>query len=161
THEDGRVHGYQVEVSTDGNAGFVYDEARRGWLSTDRDDPLARQAFRKGEWNRYRIVCVGPTIRKWVNGVPVARVEDDWSPNGFIALQVNSVRGGSQWRVAWGNRRLREIGDGGGFATLFDGRSLEGWKVAEHPESVRVQDGALVVQGARAHAFYAGPVYRH
>src|SRR5690606_27444154 len=31
----------------------------------------------------------------------------------------------------------------------------------EHPDSVRVQDGALVVQGARAHAFYAGPVYRH
>ena len=33
SHKKGRVHGYQVEISTNGHAGFVYDEARRGWLS--------------------------------------------------------------------------------------------------------------------------------
>jgi hypothetical protein len=161
THQDGRVHGYQVEISTNGHAGFVYDEARRGWLSTDRDDPAARSAFRNGAWNRYRVVCFGPTIRTWINDVPVAEVVDDWSPAGFIGLQVHAVGGDPKWKVAWRNIRLRELGDGGGFASLFDGRSLAGWKVNENPDSVRVQDGALVVRGERAHVFYEGPVYQH
>jgi len=161
TFGDGRVHGYQVEVSTDGDAGFVYDEAGRGWLSTDRDDPLRRAAFRKGEWNRYRVICLGPTIRTWVNGVPVAHIVDDVAPNGFIGLQVHSVAGDPKWRVGWRNLRLRELGDGGGFASLFNGKDLTGWKVNENRDSVQVKDGAIVVRGERAHAFYSGPVYRH
>ncbi len=161
THNRGRVHGYQVEVSTNGHAGFVYDEARRGWLSTDRDDPARRAAFKNGEWNHYRILCLGSTIRTFVNGVQVADINDDWSPTGFIGLQVHSVQGDPQWQVAWRNLRLRELGDGGGFASLFNGKDLAGWKVNENPKSVRVQDGALVVQGDRSHVFYDGPVYQH
>jgi hypothetical protein len=159
-HDKARVHGYQVEVSTNGEAGFVYDEARRGWLTTDRDDPRARAAFVHGEWNRYRIVCVGSTIKTWINGVPVADLRDDWSATGFIGLQVHSVGGDPKWRVAWRKLRLREIGDGGGFASLFDGTSLAGWRVNEHPESVSVKDGAIVVRGDRAHVFYDGPIAR-
>ena len=86
THNKGRVHGYQVEISTNGEAGFVYDEARRGWLSMDRDEPARRSAFKNGEWNKYRIICFGASIRTWINGVQVANVTDDWSPNGFIGL---------------------------------------------------------------------------
>lgn len=161
SYQDRRVHGYQVEVSTNGDAGFVYDEARRGWLTTDRDDPRARAAFRRGEWNRYHIVCVGAVIRTWINGVPIADLRDDWSPAGFIGLQVHAVEGDPHWRVAWRNLRIREIGDGGGFASLFDGKSLDGWRVNENPASVRVENGELVVQGERAHVFYDGPVYGH
>jgi len=160
-HEDGCVHGYQVEVATNGDAGFVYDEARRGWLSADRDDPASRAAFRSGEWNRYRVICFGPEIRTWINGVPVAHVVDHWSPSGFIGLQVHSAAGDPKWRVAWRDLRIRELGDGGGFADLFNGRDLAGWKVNENPASVRVEGGALVVQGERAHVFYDGPVYQH
>lgn len=161
THNKGRVHGYQVEISTNGHAGFVYDEARRGWLSTDRDDPLRRAAFRSGEWNRYRVVCLGPTIRTWVNGVQVAHIVDSVSPTGFIGLQVHSVRGDPKWQVAWRNLRIRELGDGGGYVSLFNGKDLSGWKVNENPASVRVENGAIVVQGERAHVFYDGPVYHH
>ncbi|MGA1524402.1 MAG: 3-keto-disaccharide hydrolase [Planctomycetota bacterium] len=160
-HNNARVHGYQVEISTNGHAGFVYDEARRGWLSTDRDDPIRRTAFQNGAWNRYRVVCFGPTIRTWINDVQIAHVVDDWSPSGFIGLQVHSVGGDPQWKVSWRNLRIRELGDGGGFVPLFNGRDLSGWRVNENPDSVRVQDGALVVQGERAHVFYDGPVYQH
>jgi len=161
THKSGRVHGYQVEISTNGHAGFVYDEARRGWLSTDRDDPLRRAAFKNGEWNRYRVVCLGPTIRTWVNGVQVAHVVDSVSPTGFIGLQVHSVGGDPKWQVAWRNLRIRELGDGGGYVSLFNGKDLSGWKVNENPKSVRVEKGAIVVKGERAHVFYNGPVYHH
>jgi len=161
SHNNGRVHGYQVEVSTNGHAGFVYDEARRGWLSKDRSDPARRAAFKKGAWNRYRVICQGSSIRTWVNGVKVADVEDNFSPAGFIGLQVHSVGGDPKWRVAWRKLRLRELGDGGGYASLFNGKDLTGWKVNENPDSVRVDKGAIVVRGNRAHVFYDGPVYHH
>ena len=161
SHKNGRVHGYQVEVSTNGHAGFVYDEARRGWLSKDRSDPARRAAFKKGAWNRYRVICQGSSIRTWVNGVQVADVVDNFSPAGFIGLQVHSVGGDPKWRVAWRKLRLRELGDGGGYASLFNGKDLTGWKVNENPDSVRVDEGAIVVRGNRAHVFYDGPVYHH
>ncbi len=44
---------------------------------------------------------------------------------------------------------------------LFDGKSLDGWKVSENKESVSVEDGTIVVNGPRAHAFYQGPVEDH
>jgi len=40
--------------------------------------------------------------------------------------------------------------------TLFDGKSLDGWKASENPSSFSVQDGAIVVHGPRAHLFYTG-----
>jgi hypothetical protein len=39
---------------------------------------------------------------------------------------------------------------------LFNGQDLSGWKVGENPQSVRVEDGTLVVNGPTAHAFFVG-----
>ena len=41
---------------------------------------------------------------------------------------------------------------------LFDGKSLEGWKAAEHPGSWKVSDGLLTADGPRSHLFYTGKV---
>jgi hypothetical protein len=44
-----------------------------------------------------------------------------------------------------------------GFVSLFDGKSLDGWKSAEeNPESWKVVDGVLVCDGPRSHLFYDG-----
>ena len=52
--------------------------------------------------------------------------------------------------------------DGDGWISLFDGKSLDGWRNNEHEEAVRVEDGAIVVGGAeRSHLFYDGPVENH
>ncbi len=53
----------------------------------------------------------------------------------------------------------------GGWQTLFDGKSMKGWRASEHPDAVSVRDGALVCQGERAHVFYVGsdaeaPIYK-
>lgn len=40
---------------------------------------------------------------------------------------------------------------------LFDGETLAGWKVGEHPDTWQVEDGAIVTRGKRSHLFYAGP----
>jgi len=39
---------------------------------------------------------------------------------------------------------------------LFDGKTLAGWKAAEHPDSFRVVDGTILGNGLRSHLFYVG-----
>ena len=46
--------------------------------------------------------------------------------------------------------------DDAGFRSLFDGKSLAGWRAGESPESFQVKNGELVVHGPRAHLFYEG-----
>jgi hypothetical protein len=55
---------------------------------------------------------------------------------------------------------VRALGDDGGeWISLFDGRSLEGWKANEHAETFKVADGQIVVHGDRSHLFYVGPAH--
>lgn len=51
--------------------------------------------------------------------------------------------------------------DKDGWISLFDGKSLDGWKASENPKSFSVQDGAIQAFGPRAHLFYVGPVENH
>ena len=43
-----------------------------------------------------------------------------------------------------------------GFASLFNGTDLAGWKANENADSWSVQDGAIVCKGPRSHLFYVG-----
>src|SRR5215211_4706802 len=45
--------------------------------------------------------------------------------------------------------------------SLFDGKSLNGWKVGENAGTFTVQDGAIVAHGDVAHLFYDGDVQQH
>jgi hypothetical protein len=52
--------------------------------------------------------------------------------------------------------------DKDGFYSLFDGKSLAGWKVGKNADSWTVQDGMMMVNGpGPAHLFYEGPVHDH
>lgn len=108
---NGRVHGYQVEIdpSDRGWSGGIYDEARRGWLFQNEMNPAAKKAFKRDAWNKYRIEAIGNVIRTWINDVPVANLIDDMTPSGFIALQVHAIgkdaTPGKQ--VMWKNIRIQ------------------------------------------------------
>jgi hypothetical protein len=43
-----------------------------------------------------------------------------------------------------------------GFVSLFDGKTMDGWKANENIDSWKLIDGALVCQGPRSHLFYVG-----
>jgi hypothetical protein len=44
-----------------------------------------------------------------------------------------------------------------GFVSITDGKSFDGWKVAtEHPGTWKIEDGAFVTRGDRAHLYYVG-----
>jgi hypothetical protein len=153
---DGRVHGYQVEIDPSDRAwsGGIYDEARRGWMYTTEMNPAGKKAFNKTGWNKYRIEAIGSVIRTWVNGIPVTYMVDDMTPKGFIALQVHAVKerpGGAS--IEWKNIRIQTgaamkampldlstpvanyttntispLEKAQGFSLLFNGVDLTGWR---------------------------------
>ncbi len=107
-----RLYGPQVEISTDGMAGRIYDEARRGrWLDTKEPTAETKGAFKKGEWNQYRVLAQGDRIQTWVNGIPIADVRDGEDTKGHIGLQVHGIaRGTGPFQVRWKNLMIREPG---------------------------------------------------
>ena len=158
-YRDGRVHGYQVELDPSDRAwsAGIYDEARRGWLYPLDMNPPAKSAFKQNEWNKFRVECVGPHIKTFLNGIPAVNLYDEETAEGFIALQVHSV--GPQpendgIEVAWRNiriitedvekyeteseapllsrlvNRLTPEEEEMGWKLLFDGKSNEGWRNA-------------------------------
>ncbi len=158
-YRDGRVHGYQVEIDPSDRAwsAGIYDEARRGWLYKLEDNEPARNAFKNGEWNKYRIEAIGDTIQTWINDVPAANLIDNMTDKGFIGLQVHSVGDDSSkagievcWRnvkimtdkeaIAKANKNsgieqkvylnniLTENEKTEGWKLLFDGESTEHWR---------------------------------
>ena len=102
--------GYQIEIDPSDRAwsGGLYEEGARGWLDPLDDNPDGRAAFHYGEWNRFRIECIGPSVRTWVNGVPCADYLDGRHLSGRIGLQVHS---GNNTRVRWANLELTELGE--------------------------------------------------
>lgn len=113
-YQEGRVHGYQVEIDPSERAwsAGIYDEARRGWLVDLKDNEKARNAFKQNEWNHYRITANGDAIHTWINGVAAASLQDDMTPSGFIALQVHGVGERTEpLTVRWRNLRIKVLPD--------------------------------------------------
>jgi hypothetical protein len=155
-YQNGRVHGYQVEIDPSDRAysGGIYDEARRGWLYPLDINPEGKKAFKKEQWNSYRIEAIGNTIRTFINGIPVAHVIDDMTASGFICLQVHSIGSKEELagtQVSWKNIRIKttnlkpspaadirivnlipnSISDSEkiqGWKQLFDGKTADQWR---------------------------------
>jgi len=123
-----RVFGYQAEV--DGSdrrwSGGLYDEGRRGWLWPSQSGrtkdpallkneaasqahfkkPEVRDAFRRDDWNRYRITCQGDKIKIEVNGVVTTEFEDSTDAEGYIGIQHHGEKGQT---YRFRNLRIREL----------------------------------------------------
>ncbi len=48
-----------------------------------------------------------------------------------------------------------------GWISLFDGKSLAGWKVGDNASTFHVDSGMIIVHGKTAHLFYDGDVQQH
>lgn len=176
---NGKVYGYQFEIDPSPRAwtGGIYDEGRRDWLYPLEFNPMAKTAYKTGEWNKCRIECIGNSIRTFVNGIPAAIIIDELSPEGFIALQVHSISKSEEAgkQIRWRNIRIKtsdlqptapdklyianfipnnlsEQEKKNGVQLLFDGQGTKGWRGAykkAFPEKGwEVKDGALRVLSA-------------
>jgi len=108
-YKDGRVHGPQVEIEcAPGESGYIYGEATgRGWLSPNQD---TKDAYKNDQWNKYRVLAVGPRIQTWINGVQVEDLTDEASSKcGFIGLQVHGVRDRGPFEVRWRNIKIKDL----------------------------------------------------
>ena len=47
-----------------------------------------------------------------------------------------------------------------GWTSLFNGNDFTGWKISK-PESFKIENGAIVANGAASHAYYDGPFRNH
>jgi len=186
----GRVHGYQCEVDPSERAwsAGIYDEARRGWLYPVELNPEAKTALKHGEWNHYRIECIGNSIKTWLNGVAVSHLIDDMTDEGFIALQVHGIGKDKEkegHQIKWRNIRIKtenlkpspaegiyvvnllpnNLSDAEkeqGFKLLFDGKSYKGWQSAEggkFPKSMwEVKDGVFTGLGGKPNTNNSGDI---
>jgi hypothetical protein len=116
--EKNKVFGYQAEVDGDpkrGWSGGLYDEGRRMWfISPRKDDPenvkafraRAGEAFKRNDWNTYRITCIGKKITIAVNSVVVVDIEDDQDASGPIGIQHHGEKGAT---YRFRNLRIKEL----------------------------------------------------
>jgi hypothetical protein len=180
-YNNGRVHGYQIEVDPSPRAwsGGIYDEARRGWLYPMEYNRGAMKAYKHGQWNKYRIECIGNMIRTFVNGVSTAHLIDNMTPKGFIALQVHAISKASEEgrTIRWRNIRIQTQNlkplpydnifvvnllpnnisaqeRKNGVKLLFNGQSSTGWrgvfKDTFPDKGWEVKEGVLSVIGRKA-----------
>lgn len=112
----GRFYGPQCEIAVNGTAGDFYDEARRGtwWSILTKTEAIrtdaAKAAFKKGEWNLYRIVVKGDHYQSWINGVPTADFTQTGDAEGYIGFQVHGIKKGSgPFSARWRNVKFREL----------------------------------------------------
>jgi len=169
-----RVAGYQAEVqNAPGKVGFLYDEARRGWLVNvgdimelnvaggklkkevvgkvaDRKALIDAGYYKNKDWNEYTIICRGNHIVQYLNGYQTIELIDNDAQRrtleGHLALQIHS---GPPMIVEFKDIRIKEFkAEYGPAVRLFNGKNLDGWTFKdEQKDTWGVKDGVMTDKG--------------
>jgi len=121
------TYGYQADMTGDGKlVGFMYHHKRgliaaRGekvTITADGKKEVQKigdaaellKNFKKTDWNQYRIVCKGPDITLYINGVLMCQITDNDASTagkgGVIGLQMHP---GPPMKIQFKNLVLKEL----------------------------------------------------
>jgi hypothetical protein len=101
--------GYQCEID-EKKSGAIY-AIGKGWVFGPKGkdwEPffkISGDSYKTGEWNKFKVHCVGNKIKVWVNGHLTADVTDDKFKDGVFALQHHGKGDVHKFR----NVRVKEI----------------------------------------------------
>jgi len=118
--------GYQADMNGGGNfVGFLYHpkmhliggRGEKVTLATDgkkeevrfADSAELQKLYKIEDWNSYRIICRGPAITLYVNGVLMCQFADyrpDTPRKGAITLQIHK---GAPMKIEYRNLRIKEL----------------------------------------------------
>ena len=138
--EEKKMAGYQcnLDPSRPTATGSLVEENKRGLLKAAT--VKAESYFKANEWNEYEITAIGDHIQIVVNGMQLMDVHDPaGAKDGIIALQMEPKEGAS---MEWADIRLLPVTNKKDWVSLFDGKSLDGWKTLGGAKW-DVKDGAI------------------
>lgn len=96
---DTEMIGYQADMGQH-YWGSLYDESRRNkTLIGPKPDELAK-VLKRGDWNDYRIRCVGRHVELWLNGlktVDYTEPDEKLEQRGLIGLQIHAGPASESW----------------------------------------------------------------
>jgi HEAT repeat protein len=119
--------GYQADMNGGGNyVGYLYHPKQhlvgergakvvidaKGQKTVERfaeSKALQEKVFKGDDWNEYAVICKGPAITLFVNGMKTCELEDhraDTPRKGFITLQMHP---GPPMKIQFRNLRIKEL----------------------------------------------------
>ena len=163
---EGMVYGLQVEADDSDRAwsGGIYSQAEKGWRYPLEYNKSARDAYKKGEWNKVKLIAFENRIATFLNGVSVTNLYEEKVESGFIALQVHSIGNSDEkdgvanrWRnitieelteapsfdavtapeVSYLLNQLTDKQKADGWKLLWDGSTTNGWRGAKRDDFPR------------------------
>lgn len=90
------IHGPQVDIGkSPGRSGHIFNQGNGAWITPPKD-LTSNEVIVNGQWNKLRVLAVGPRIQTWINDKQVADATDNdvyaKYSSGVIALQVHGVK---------------------------------------------------------------------
>jgi len=113
---------------------------------------LMRSIAPERQWNRVRILAVGPRVQIWFNDEPVQDATVGEFRRGYIGLQHHH----NGCIIKYRNLRLKGLTSADaepGWLPLFNGESLDGW-TAHGQAAWRVEDGRIVAEGGLGNLYH-------
>ncbi len=135
------MHGYQANIAPGepGHTGEILVKHGEPPISAPREG--SDRYLNTGKWNTLYIRVTGSKVSIAINHVDFGSVEDESFLGGNICLQVQGGLAGPA-EIRYRNPRVTDMGRTGYWRPLFDGKSLEGWKIYG-TEDFHVKDGII------------------